>query len=217
MAWTSVVGYMFRKRLPIIVCFAFGVFGVSQYFSPHPIVLSSYTTVLDWVQVIFAFTLIVGVLSVFRMHLKRISRREKYWGFSIITLAAILVMAAAGFIGGTGGGTVFVWIFENVQVPMQSTVFSLLAFFVATAAYRGFRLRNIEAGILLVTALIIMLGRIPIGGLISEWIPGSAEWILNVPSMSAKRAVLIGIGLGSITTAMRVILGIERSYLGKST
>lgn len=207
---------MFRKRLPILACFIFGVFGLIQYFSPHPLVVSSYTTVLDWVQTIFAFTLLVGVLSIFQIHIKRISRKEKFWGYSIVTLAAITVMAVAGFSGGTDKGTVFVWMFDNVQVPMQSTVFSLLAFFVATAAYRGFRLRNIEAGILLASALVIMLGRIPVGGLISEFIPETADWILTVPSMSAKRAVLIGIGLGSITTALRVILGVERSYLGRS-
>ena len=197
---------MLRKRIPVLICFVFGAFGLAQYYSPHPTVVSGYSTVLDWVQIIFAFTLIVGVLSVFQIHLKKISRRERLWGYSIVTLSAIIVMASAAF----------VWIFDNVQVPMQSTVFSLLAFFVATAAYRGFRLRNVEAGILLAAAIIIMLGRIPIGALISGYIPAGAEWILTVPSMSAKRAVLIGIGLGSITTALRVILGIERSYLGRS-
>jgi hypothetical protein len=206
---------MLNKRLPLIVCFIAGAFGLVQYFSPHPEAVLAYKTLLDWVQIIFAFTLIVGVLSVFQIHLKRISRREKYWAFSIITLTAIAVMAAAGFVGGTDSGSVFVWMFNNMQVPMQSTVFALLAFFVASAAYRGFRLRNVEAGILLATALVIMLGRIPVGELIGAFVPKSAEWILNVPSMAAKRAVLIGIGLGSITTALRVILGIERSYLGR--
>ena len=206
---------MLNKRLPIIVCFIFGLFGLVQYFSVNPAVVSIYSTMLDWMQIIFAFTLIVGVLSIFQIHIKKVSQREKYWGYSTATLVAIIVMAIAGFTGGTDRGSAFVWMFDNIQVPMQSTVFALLAFFVASAAYRGFRLRNIEAGILLVTALIIMLGRIPIGELISEYIPATAEWILTVPSMSAKRAVLIGIGLGSITTALRVILGIERSYLGK--
>lgn len=204
-----------RKRLPLLICFVFGLFGLAQYFTTHPTAASGYSTVLEWIQIIFAFTLVVGVVSIFQIHVKKITRREKYWAYSIVALTAIIVMAVAGFAGGTERGTLFAWLFDNVQVPMQSTVFSLLAFFVATAAYRGFRLRNLEAGILLTTALIIMLGRVPIGALISEHIPAGAEWILSVPSMSAKRAVLIGIGLGSITTALRVILGIERSYLGR--
>ncbi len=207
---------MLKKRVPVAIGFVFGLFGLIQYYSPHPAVVSTYAELLDWVQVIFAFTLVVGVISIFRINLKKIGRREQYWGYSIVTIVALIVMAMAGFTGGTDTGTLFVWIFNNVQVPMQSTVFALLAFFVASAAYRGFRLRNREASILLIAALVIMLGRIPVGGMISEYIPRSADWILTVPSMSAKRAVLIGIGLGSITTALRVILGIERSYLGRN-
>jgi len=205
-----------NKRLPIVICFVFGAFGLVQYFSPHPAVVQAYSTLLDWTQVIFAFTLIVGVLSIFQIHLKKVSRKERFWGYSIVTLVSLVVMAVAGFAGGTDHGSAFVWIFDNMQVPMQSTVFALLAFFVASAAYRGFRLRNVQAGILLVAALIIMLGRIPVGGLLTDYIPQTADWILSVPSMSAKRAVLIGIGLGSITTALRVILGVERSYLGRN-
>ncbi len=207
---------MLSKKIPIAVCFLFGLFGLVQYFSPHPAAVSAYSTVLDWVQIIFAFTLLVGVVSLLQIQLKHVSRKEKYWGYSIVTIVGILVMAVFGFAGGTERGTAFMWVFDNMQVPMQSTVFAMLAFFVATAAYRGFRLRNVEAGILLAAAIIIMLGRIPIGEMISARIPETAEWILNVPSMSAKRAVLIGIGLGSITTALRVILGIERSYLGRN-
>jgi len=207
---------MLQKKIPIAVGFVLGLFGLVQYYSPHPEVVSAYSELLDWVQVIFAFTLVVGVISIFQINLKKINRRERFWGYSIVTIVALIVMAAAGFIEGTGTGTLFVWIFNNVQVPMQSTVFALLAFLVASAAYRGFRLRSKEASILLIAALLIMLGRIPVGGLISDYIPKTADWILTVPSMSAKRAVLIGIGLGSITTALRVILGIERSYLGRS-
>jgi hypothetical protein len=206
---------MINRRVPLLVCFISGLFGLVQYFLPHPLVIGMYAEMLDWVQVIFAFTLIVGVLSLFQIHFRKISSREKYWAYSLVTLGGILTMAVAGFAGGTDRGTVFMWIFDNIQVPMQSTVFAMLAFFVASAAYRGFRLRNLEAGILLATALIIMLGRVPLGEMIGAWVPASAHWILNVPSMAAKRAVLIGIGLGSITTAMRVILGIERSYLGR--
>jgi hypothetical protein len=60
-----------------------------------------------------------------------------------------------------------------------------------------------------------MLGRVPIGNLISDNIPDLANWILNFPSMAARRGILIGIGLGTVATALRVISGIERTYLGK--
>jgi len=40
------------------------------------------------------------------------------------------------------------------------------------------------------------------------------DWIMNVPQNAAKRAVLMGAALGVMATGLRVILGIERSYLG---
>ncbi len=205
---------MTTRKISFVICFAAGIFGLVQYFSPHPAISSVYRSLLDWVQIIFAFALLVGALSVLRMHAGKVMKRDRHWVYSAVAVASLIAMTAAGFAGGADRGSLFAWLFDNVQVPMQSTVFALLAFFVASAAYRGFRMRNLEAGILLVTALLIMLARIPIGELATDWLPRSADWVLNVPSMSAKRALLIGIGLGSVTTALRVILGIERSAIG---
>ncbi|MCD6246685.1 hypothetical protein J7J58_07305, partial [candidate division WOR-3 bacterium] len=98
--------------------------------------------------------------------------------------------------------------------PMQAAMFSLLAFYIASAAFRSFRARTPEATVLLITATIVMLGRVPIGSLIYRGLPGITEWILSTVSLAAQRGILLGVGLGSIATSMKIILGIERSYLG---
>jgi len=108
----------------------------------------------------------------------------------------------------------FDWIFDNVQVPAGATIFSILAFFMASAAYRTFRARNKEATILLIAAIIVMLGRVPIGTMISQYIPVAADWIMSVPNLAAKRAILIGVSIGVIATSIKIIFGIERAYLG---
>jgi hypothetical protein len=203
-----------KTRLPIAICFVFGVFTLVQYFTSDPTMAAIYSEILDWMQIIFVFTLLVGVITIFKIHSIKITRKQANWPYSILTIAGIVVMAFLGFVFGTDYGSPFLWTFMNIQVPMQSTMFALLAFFVASAAYRGFRFRNKEAAVLLITAVIIMLGRVPLGHQISDIIPRTAEWIIDNPSVAAKRGILIGIGLGSITTALRVILGIERSYLG---
>ena len=44
-------------------------------------------------------------------------------------------------------------------------------------------------------------------------LPVIAEWIFNIPQMAAKRGILIGSALGAIAMSLRIILGIERTYL----
>ncbi|MBK9033197.1 MAG: hypothetical protein IPL61_18315 [Myxococcales bacterium] len=111
-------------------------------------------------------------------------------------------------------GRVFVWIYDHVFGPANATMFALLAFFVASAAFRAFRARNTEAALLLAAAIFMMLGRAPLGGAISDVFPDLAQWLLDVPSNGGRRAIMMGAAIGAIATGLRVILGLERSHLG---
>jgi len=134
--------------------------------------------------------------------------------YRIVALTGLITMPSLAIIWGIGAGSPFMWVFENVQVPMQSTVFALLAFFVVSASFRGFRARSLPAGILLGAALIALLSRSTVGEFLWDGLPEFSDWIRAYPSMAARRAILIGIGLGSVTTSLRVIVGIERTWLG---
>ncbi|MCX6834352.1 MAG: hypothetical protein NTW07_04340 [candidate division Zixibacteria bacterium] len=203
-----------RRRLPQIVCGLFGILLLILYFSGHPIARSLNLLVLvEYYQIIFAFTLLLGVVSFVKVNLKAIERREDR-PYRVVALLALVLMPVLALIWGIRGDSPFMWVFDNVQVPMQSTVFALLAFFVASASFRGFRARSVAAGVLLVSALLALLSRSDLGGFIADHVSPLAEWLRDYPSMSARRAILIGIGLGSLTTSVRVILGIERTWLG---
>ena len=118
------------------------------------------------------------------------------------------------YIGGNLTNYFYYQFFYNIMIPIQATMFSMLAFYIASAAYRAFRARSLLASILLVAALIIMIRFVPLGP-ISGWVSDISAWILKVPNMAAKRAIFIGVGLGMVATAIKVLLGIERSYLGR--
>jgi len=107
----------------------------------------------------------------------------------------------------------FIHFFEFILIPVQSTMFSLLAFFIASAAYRAFRARNLLSTLLLFAALIVMLRFMP--GPWGDYAAKTSAWVMNVPNMAAQRAIVIGIGLGMVATALKVVLGIERGYMGK--
>ncbi|UCD62630.1 MAG: hypothetical protein JSW34_07615 [Candidatus Zixiibacteriota bacterium] len=111
--------------------------------------------------------------------------------------------------------TMFRAFFDNILIPIFATMFSLLAFFIASAAYRAFRARNVMATLLLLAALIVMLRFNPYFGPLSPYMSKASNWLMNVPNLAAQRAIIIGVGLGIVATALKVILGIERGYMGK--
>lgn len=106
------------------------------------------------------------------------------------------------------------WIYEAVQRPAGATQYSLLGFFICSAAYRTFRAKTPLAAVLLVSALIVMLGQVPISAMIWDKIPVLSGWLLDIPNMAVKRAILFGICVGSVGTSLRVMFGVERSYMG---
>jgi hypothetical protein len=121
------------------------------------------------------------------------------------------------------GSKPFDYLVNNIYEHLQATMFSLLAFFIASAAYRAFIARTIESNLLLGAAVLVMLGNTSFGASLTAWLPETlkflhlpniAAFIMKYPNTAGQRAIMIGAGLGIIGSSLRIILGIERSYLG---
>ena len=183
-------------------------------FSPHAASQATYKEIANWARVISPFVYVLAVVTLIQTHWYRIRRRTEHWQYSFVVFAGMIAMVATGVPYGPQHPA-FQWLFNNVQVPMDATMFSLLAFFIASAAYRAFRARTFEATLLLVTALIVMLGNVPVGDLLwPDAASNARQWILDNPNLSARRGIILGVSLGAISQSIRIILGIERSYLG---
>ena len=192
-----------------------GIIMMVQFFIPHPVSVAFYDLTTKWIRIVAAFALVLGTGSLVLYHVDKLQRRRSGWYYSIVTLVAALVTAVVGLGWGVRPGRPLQdIIFSNIMVPLNASMFAILAFYMASAAYRAFRARTKESALLLVAAFIVMLGMVPVGAAIWGRLPDLAEWILSVPNMAAKRAILFGVALGSIATSLKVILGIERGWLG---
>lgn len=183
------------------------------FFLHNPLAKAINQAMLDYWQIIFAFALIVGTVGYVKGNVIALDTGKDRI-YRLVGLVGMAVMPIVAAIWGTRANSPFMWLFENVQAPMQSTVFALLAFFVASASLRGFRARSAPALVLLVAAFLVLLSRSTLGSVTFDSITSVADWLRNYPSMAARRAILIGIGLGSLTTSLRVVVGIERTWLG---
>ena len=205
-----------RKEIPMFIVLVCGIFMALQFFVPHSWSQFLYRYALDWLIVIGIFALALGIWSFIRVSYDKVQRRSEGWPYAIIALAGLFGMTFFGlwFMGGLES-YMYRHFFSFIMIPIQATMFALLAFFIASAAYRAFRARSILATVLLLGALVVMLRFNPFLGPLGEPMAKLADWILNVPNLAAKRAIIIGIGLGMVATALKVILGIERGYMGR--
>ena len=223
---------MLRREIPIFLAMIVGWFMVGEFFFPWA--EPGGTEVQQMAVIITSAGVVLGVANVIRINLLKVSRRQKDWQYAVLLLVGLAVMALLGTVlpivhsivrGGAwklGGfsltgiadGTLFDRLYNRVYVPLSATMYGLLAFYIASAAFRAFRVRSVEAGLLALAAIIVMLGRVPIGEKLWHGIPLLTDWIMNVPQLAAKRAILIGAALGGIATGLKILLGIERNFLG---
>jgi len=203
-----------QQRIPLVICLIMGILMIVQFFIPNQISENTFDLVVKWVRIITAFALVLGVRSITFRSIDKIKRKRKDWVFSIFTLLGLVITAVAGLGWGVKAGSPLRTIYNNIIVPLGATMFSILAYYMASAAYRAFRARTREATLLLIAAFIVMLGKVPIGNAISVKLPDFADWLLTVPNMAAKRGIMFGVALGMIATSLKIILGIERGWLG---
>lgn len=109
---------------------------------------------------------------------------------------------------------VSLFLHEGIFVPLGSSMFALLSFYIASAAFRAFRLRSFEAGLLMVTAVLVVFGQV---SFIAAYWDGFAlirNWLLTVPNTAAFRGISLGASVASIVLAIRVWLSMDKNQAG---
>ncbi|MFG0335397.1 MAG: hypothetical protein ACF8TS_18715 [Maioricimonas sp. JB049] len=239
-----------KRTVPLIIAATTGFVLIVAYFIPYTETWGE--TAMAWFNIIAAVAFVLGGFNLMKNQLQKISDRRPGWGYAAVTLISFVVTLFIGLakVGVTPSttypeypwagsydqeGAAFWWLYEYLFLPLSATMFAMLAFYIASAAFRAFRAKNAEALILLITAFIVLLGRTYAGVWLTSWVDPLAarfespvlsqfivglrldrmtETIMNVFNLAGMRAITIGIALGVASTSLKVLLGLDRSYLG---
>ena len=172
----------FKRQLPVIIMVSIGILTLLAHF----IKIDSIGTWVEedsllWFDIIAAFAIFLGAFNLLKIHFSKIVKKKDDFQYSIILILGFCLMIFAGFLYRGSGNqknwgdhikdpdSLFTWMFDSLFYPLDATMFALLAFFVASASYRAFKIRNFEATLLLISGVLLMLGRVPIGALIPWW------------------------------------------------
>lgn len=203
-----------RREGPIAFGLIAGMIVILASFFNVPALAELRVTQDNWSNIAGTFASALGVISLTQIHMKRIAQKRPDAYVSAVLLGGMYLYLGYALSITNAGDAKYQWVYRTTVQPMQATVFALLAFYIASAAYRAFRARNAEATVLLICAVITMLGNVTVGPMIAKVIPVWRTWILNVPNAAGMRGIQIGAALGGCSAALRVLLGIERGHLG---
>lgn len=208
-----------KKEIPLAITFVLAIiYIVANYFTGNEALASLKSNLDTWYLAVAAWAVAIGMVNLTQIHGRRVSQKRDGWFFSAWLLICMYGMLLASlFIFKSAQHAGWNFMYKQLIAPMNATVYSTLVFYIGSSAYRSFRMRSLEAGILLVVATIMMLGRVPIGAMLlggNQALSTMADWLLNVPNSAGMRGIQIGACLGGIATALRIMLGIERNWLG---
>jgi type IV secretory pathway VirB2 component (pilin) len=167
---------------------------------------------LQWFAILAAVAMIVGAINLANVHAQKIIHWRSNRFYSLVLLVSMLMTIALGF-RFKPTDPVLVWVYNYIQMPVEASLMALLAIILAFIGTRLFRKRlDWFSGLFFVTVLIILSGSISLANL---KLPGLAlvkTWIEQIWAMGGLRGIVIGVGLGTIVTGLRVLVGVERPY-----
>lgn len=228
-----------NRAVPTLIAVGAGAVLVVAFFLPAT--QSWGETAVVWFNILAGVAFILGGGNLVKVQLEAISARRPGWGYAAVTLVSFLLMLGAGLfkIGVNPPeqypthvwagphdqpSSPFGWAYDYVFSPITATMFASLAFYVASAAFRAFRAKNVEAVLLLGTAILVLVGNTAVARL-TDAFPDAIAFLrldalvanlMTYLSTGAWRAITIGIAVGVAATSLRVLLGIDRPYLGRN-
>ncbi|MDP2873163.1 MAG: hypothetical protein Q8P31_11590 [Bacillota bacterium] len=205
---------MQSKQVPVIVVFCIATLMLLDYFFPGSPLKPAAAEVLRWSLILSAVAMTLGAVNLVRINAKKILRRQHDWYNSVLMFVGLALFTAVGVYGGGPNYPLYARMFQTILASFSQAFWGVVLFFIVSAAYRGFVVRNWQATIILVSAIVIMLGQVPVGDVLIPGVGKVAVWLRDVPNLAGQRGIIIGAAVGAITQQLRVMLGLERAQFG---
>ena len=206
-----------KQWIPTLIATVTGLVVLAGYLFPDQLLvyyqgrMTQWRDVLiEWAVIVAAFAFALGLLNILHVHGGRVVRTRKGWFYSLVLLLAALAACIPPILYGPSG-TLTQQMFDHVIGPLGASLAGLLVFTLTLAAFRLLRVRRSVGAVLFVLIVaMVLLGSTPFVGL--EWLADARDWIINVPGMAGGRGLLLGVALGTVITALRVLMGSDRPH-----
>ncbi len=169
-------------------------------------------TLLGWVVIASAAALLVGLINLITVHINKIRQGKKPLYSFVLVTSAIITFSLTLALG--PGHFIPQGIFQYIQIPVESSLMAVLAVTLTYASTRLLSHRpNLYSVVFLLTLIVTLLGTAPFFNIeipfISELI---RPFLSKVLAGAGARGLLIGVGLGTVATGIRILIGADRPF-----
>jgi hypothetical protein len=207
---------IYRRELVFVVTGIIALIMMLSYFFGNniPGMVGISDQLQQWALIIQLMAIGLGAINLVQVHYRNIARRTNlmiYSAWFMVIFAALLLFGFYKIATGIEPYP-YTWIFNYVYTSLSTTLYAITGFYIFSAAYRAFRARNIDAGILLVGGVFVLLANAPVGEVIWPGFPLLGNWFNNVGQVAGMRTFVIVGALGLLAYGFRALIGKERGF-----
>lgn len=157
---------------------------------------------------------LLGGINLVRLHSRNIKKKREHWLYSVWLLIVFFFFIILGVVKGNND-PLYKSLYDALIVPVNASMHSISAFFLCSAAFKAFRINNLDSVVMMISAVWVMLASVPVGNVISPKMVVVRDWLLSVPNASVSRALANGMFFAGFAATLRIFLGLERRHLGQ--
>lgn len=198
-----------------IIAITVGILVLLGYFLPQAAIFQ--VILLDWAIILAGSAALIGTFNLLNVHADKVRRRAKDGVYSAILILGLFATFIFALFLKPQNIYVQAFILKGIIIPVEASLMALLTVSLLYAAVRLLRRRtDLMSIVFIVVAALIFLGSatlpfgdIPLFGTLVR------PWVSQVLALGGARGILIGVALGTLTTGLRVLFGVDRPYGGK--
>jgi hypothetical protein len=207
------IGQIVKQWIPATIAIVVVIVVLVGYLFPSNLLSGARDTLVNWAVIVASFVFVfLGLFNIVGVHLKKTRRLQKGGVYSLVFLVTVSFSLVLSLIpiGPITPEETRQWIFDYVISPVGAALAALIVFTLTLAAFRllrerqGEKIRSIVFILVVVVALLSSTPLTVMGG-DSDTFADIRHWIVNVFGMAGMRGLLLGVALGTIITALRVL------------
>lgn len=203
-----------KRYLPLGILSSTIVIVIAQYYLTFQLLKDISSVILDWSIIMATIAVGLGIMNLLSRYAKNITQRKTNWQFDVYTILVIIVVTGTGLMYPFGGNSTFQWIISNVYLHGDASIYAMVYFDICFAFWRAFKVRNTDAAILLVAAVLVMIYNAPLTQNMFPTIAPIGKWLFDNPVTASNRGISMVIAIGTLSYVFRILMQTELGAIG---